>query len=53
MKMSEDTTSLRWCKLNRNSLKNFLSDRYGRKIAERMTNFIEGNIGTLFKIDFE
>lgn len=51
--MSEDQTSLRWCKLNRNAMKLFIQDRYGKKISDRMIIFLESNLGTLFRIDYE
>jgi hypothetical protein len=53
IKMSEEETSLKWCKLNKNSLKVFLSERYGKKISERMLIFLESSLSSFFRIDFK
>ncbi|CDW83717.1 UNKNOWN [Stylonychia lemnae] len=53
LKLAEDDSALRWSKLNRNTFKQFLQDRYGRKISERMITYIEANFGTLYRIEFK
>jgi len=41
MKISDDNSALRWSKLNKNLFKNYLQERYGKRIAERMVVFID------------
>lgn len=41
MKLAEDDSALRWSKLNKNNLKLHLQDRYGKRISERMFQFLE------------
>ena len=51
----EDTSvknSLKWAKLNRNLFRDFLQERYGKKIAEKMINFIEVTFAPLNRMDF-
>ena len=51
--MSEDDSALRWCKLNKNTFKNYLADRYGKKVSDRMLNYLESTFGNFFRIDFQ
>lgn len=45
MKMCEDDSGIRWSRLNKQSFKQMLSERYGKKISERMVAFIEKTYG--------
>ncbi len=51
--MSEDESALRWSRLNKNSFRTFLSDRYGRKIADKMLNFLELQFGSLYRMEYK
>eukprot|EP00347_Sterkiella_histriomuscorum_P000292 403376443 len=53
LKMAEDDSVLRWSKLNKNNLKQFLQDRYGKRVSERMLSFLENTFGSLYRIDFK
>ena len=51
--MSDDGSALRWAKLNRNLFKLFLQERYGRRLAERMVSFIDGQLFPIARIEFK
>ena len=47
--VSEEGHNVKWCKLNRNLFKNYLQERYGKKLSDRMLLFIDTNFGILLR----
>ena len=51
--MSEDDSAIRWAKLNKNAFRSFLQERYGKKMGEKMVQFIDTNLMQVFRNDFK
>jgi hypothetical protein len=51
--ISDDGNNVKWCKLNRNLLKNHLIIRYGKKITDRILLFLDTNFGLVVRLQYE
>jgi hypothetical protein len=51
--ISDEGTNVKWCKLNRNMFKNYLQERYGKKLSDRMVLFLDTNFGILLRSPFD
>jgi hypothetical protein len=51
--MSEDGSSVKWCKLNRATFKTHLSLRYGKRVTDRMMYFLDTNFGIFLRTPFD
>lgn len=51
--VSDESNSVKYCKLNRNMFKAHLQKRYGKKLSDRMLLFIDTNYGILLRTPYD